>query len=54
MRELILAILQKWACKHKWKNHRETATYCDDDERPTKIQQTLICQECGKIKKVFV
>ena len=50
---MIKQILQKLSCLHKWKSHNRTKVYdpeCRDT--PYEIKETLICQTCGKIKKI--
>lgn len=55
MRELIKKILAKLACSHKWELHNRTERFMfDEDQSPYKRQDTLICQNCGKIKKIIL
>ena len=53
MWEALIKLVEKWACCHEWETYQITKTYDDDyDKRPSKIEHTLICQKCGKIKKI--
>ena len=53
MYKLLLKILEKLACKHKWLLHQKNNIFEDSsDKYPTIIKDTLICSECGKIKKI--
>lgn len=57
MKELIKNLLKKWSCFHKWELHKEVKTYdpvFNSGNRPVAIHQTLICNVCGKIKKISV
>lgn len=46
-------LLTKISCHHDWKVHKEVEVYeFDCSKRPYEIIQTLICNKCGKIKKV--
>jgi len=49
---MIKKLIEKWTCKHKWKVHYENKIYNKGSELPHTIQQTLMCEECGKIKKI--
>jgi hypothetical protein len=45
--------LDKIACHHEWQVHFESRVYeYSFSQRPYKIEQTLICKKCGKIKKI--
>lgn len=53
MIQLLKLWLEKLSCKHKWKIHHITKVYeHSDNSMPREIKQTLICQECGKIKRI--
>jgi len=58
--EFISKTLEKWSCKHRWEKHYESAVFQTDlngqkiGELPIRREQTLICQECGKIKKIYL
>ena len=56
MYKLILQILEKWACKHKWETFAEhkavNTKESDEDYIKLYSSYTLICTECGKIKKI--
>lgn len=53
MWKALIKLVEKWACCHEWKLHRKVSTYeADEDKRPVKVVETLICTKCGKIKKV--
>jgi hypothetical protein len=50
---MLRKLIEKWTCKHKWKIHNTTNIYdIDIPDMPTGTRQTLICQECGKIKQI--
>jgi hypothetical protein len=46
------SILEKLTCMHAWETHAtvETATIFSD--KTYKVEQTLICKKCGKIRKI--
>ena len=49
----LIKLVEKWACCHKWETHQTSKTYENYyDKRPSKIEETLICSKCGKIKKI--
>lgn len=53
MIEFIKALFEKWSCRHKWIVHNKTKVYGYynlDSYLYTK--ETLICTECGKIKRI--
>ena len=53
MKEVLIKLLEKWACSHDWDQYHRTNVYEDDNtETPYKIKETLICKKCGKIKKI--
>ncbi len=48
-------IFEKLACKHKWEVHFRQKTFESEYAKmPHTIVDTLICTECGKIKRVRV
>lgn len=48
-------ILDKWSCKHKYKEISESKTFEDEiSKRPFKIIKTFLCSECGKFKKINI
>ena len=50
-----MKILEKLLCGHKWEVHFTTDIYGKTWNKEKGIierQQTLICQLCGKIKKI--
>lgn len=50
---MLLKLIEKWSCKHRWKIHNTTNVHDTQiPDIPTKVRQTLICQECGKIKQI--
>ncbi|MFO0090043.1 MAG: hypothetical protein ACK518_04505 [bacterium] len=49
--QLIKSWLAKFACHHKWSVHFEINVR-DIEGRKIGVEQTLICQHCGKIKKL--
>jgi len=54
MIELIKQILAKWGCMHQWKTYHKTNVYdwARNSDLPNRIEVTLICTKCGKIKKI--
>lgn len=53
MWQALIKLVEKWACCHKWETHRRMSSYDEEyDKLPTKVEETLICQKCGKIKKI--
>lgn len=55
MWKALIKLVEKWACCHEWENYHITKTYENDsDKKPWKVEHTLICQKCGKIKKIGI
>jgi hypothetical protein len=61
MKGIITKLLNKLACGHKWKTYKEMQMYASNvkvsnksEELPLFQLHTLICKECGKIKKIKV
>ena len=53
MWQALIKLVEKLACCHELKTHRTMSSYNKTcDELPTKVEETLICQKCGKIKKI--
>lgn len=53
MWQVLVKLLEKWACCHEWKIHRRMSSYeHSNDKLPTKVEETLICQKCGKITRI--
>lgn len=53
MWQALIKLIEKWACSHEWKTHRRMSSYeHSDDKLPTKVEETLICQKCGKITQI--
>lgn len=52
MKELLKKLLNKWACCHVWVEYKKTRVYEDDCKIPAYYEYLLICNKCGKIKKV--
>ena len=53
MWKALIKLVEKWACCHEWKTHRTMRSYDEVwDKLSTKVEETLICQKCGKIKKI--
>ena len=44
----------KVLCSHKWVVHDQTNVHGYGSAIPYKQKQTLICTECGKIKKIIL
>lgn len=51
---LLLNILKKLGCSHKWERYYVTEAWSKKSKLPTKIFHTLICKDCGKIKRIEV
>ena len=46
-------LLTKISCHHDWRVDREVEIYkFSYSKSPYKITQTLICNKCGKIKRI--
>lgn len=55
MLELIKNIFKKWGCSHKWNTYAKRDVYNKpNDTMPYESRHTLICSECGKIKKIIL
>lgn len=53
MWEILIKLVEKWACRHSWEEYNITEVFkSDNGKRPYRIIQTLICSKCGKIKKI--
>ncbi len=52
--ELILALFKKWSCAHEWEFYYETNMWVAGGKYPTEIHHTMICEKCGKIKRISV
>lgn len=54
MRQAIINLINKWACMHKWESHKVTdwTSTTFNDNQIVRSQETLICEKCGKIKKI--
>ena len=53
MWKLICNILEKWGCMHYWEKYNTTNVFIESHKDiPHKIIDTLICNKCGKIKKI--
>ena len=53
MWKALIKLVEKWACCHKWESHRIIKCYKrPSNELPDKVEEILICQKCGKIKKI--
>lgn len=44
--------LAKFACHHKWYVHHKCDVYNEGGKARIGFEQTLICENCGKIKKL--
>lgn len=53
MWKALIKLVEKWACCHKWEEYQASKTY-GNSLIPSKIEYTLICQKCGKIKKIEI
>lgn len=59
MWKALIKLVEKWACGHEWKQFGDRVktygfNYIEGgiSKQPTKIEQTLICNKCGKIKRI--
>lgn len=50
MKELLKQLLSKWVCHHKWELYNRMNV--TDKGKVYKVEDTLICEKCGKIKKI--
>ena len=50
MKELIKQILSKWGCHHDWEVHNQMKV--ESDLGGYYWRETLICNKCGKIKRI--
>jgi hypothetical protein len=51
-RGLFKSWLAKFACHHKWYVHHKCDVYDEGGNSRIGFEQTLICENCGKIKKL--
>jgi hypothetical protein len=49
---LISKIIDKWFCLHKWELYQRTNAFSKGYQRPSRVEDTLVCKRCGKIKKI--
>lgn len=53
MWKALIKLIEKWECCHEWETHRIIKCYKGEwNKLPDKVEETLICQKCGKIKKI--
>lgn len=53
MKKYFQQLLDKWSCLHDWKEFERCKTYTTYyRDIPSSIGVTLICNKCGKIKKI--
>ncbi len=57
MKNLIIQILEKLACKHQWETFSRTKIYENHNDPaegklPTRSIYIFVCKNCGKIKKI--
>ena len=50
MKEVIINLLNKWACCHEWELVRETRV--STDFGGSYIALLFVCKKCGKFKKL--
>ncbi len=48
---MIKQIIEKMFCKHEWKQH--ATVYSGSWTQGKLVGEILICNKCGKIRKVF-
>ena len=51
---IFLRILEKWACRHTWREqiHLTTKAHPNDGDHIIKHTMIYACSECGKFKKL--
>ncbi len=54
MKDLIIKLFEKLACKHKWVLKRKTKNFVDGYELPSSFTFLYCCSECGKFEKVNI
>lgn len=56
MKQALINLINKWACNHLWNVHYEIAVWDKEAslEMPIETKQTLICEKCGKIKRIIL
>ena len=53
MWKALIKLVEKWSCCHEWELHRRMSTYDEfSGDKPCRVEETLICKKCGKIKKI--
>ncbi len=54
MLQALKNIVEKWGCKHEWKEYNRHETFDPNLglETPVNVYATLICKKCGKITKI--
>ena len=50
--QLFKSWLAKFACHHKWYIHHKCDVYNSTGKARIGFEQTLICKNCGKIRKL--
>ncbi len=50
--EILKQLLFKFACHHVWKNHQRIQKFAGS--LSIGYEDTLICEKCGKIKKIYL
>jgi len=52
---MLKKLIEKILCMHKWNTYNESKTFeYSGAELPIYVTHTLICEKCGKIKKVNI
>ena len=53
MWQVLIKLVEKWAYFHEWKLYNRTEVYGRTfDLKPYETKDTLICEKCGKIKRI--
>lgn len=53
MWKAIIKLVEKWGCRHEWDSHKTMQRFKKEgDSIPYKVDETLFCKNCGKIKKI--
>ena len=50
MKNALKSLIEKWACRHKWKSWKTVNVTDDFGGRYTVYH--FVCTECGKFKKI--
>lgn len=53
---MIKELIEKWTCKHDWKEPYQVNLYRSKNGKTKRCKSMIIyvCKKCGKIKKIYV